>query len=47
MIAWSGCLPGNPSLENTGFFIPGPVIEHFLKDIADDKYDGFPRPACA
>ena len=34
---------GIQGLENTGFFIPGPVIEHFLKDIADDKYDGFPQ----
>ena len=34
---------GIPGLENTGFFIPPPVIEHFLKDTADGKYDGFPR----
>ncbi|MHC1763188.1 MAG: trypsin-like peptidase domain-containing protein [Verrucomicrobiia bacterium] len=34
---------GIQGLENTGFFIPGPVIEHFLEDIADDKYDGFPQ----
>ena len=31
-----------PSLQGTGFFIPVPVIEHFLKDIADGHYDGFP-----
>ncbi|MEO7318726.1 MAG: hypothetical protein ABIZ56_07035, partial [Chthoniobacteraceae bacterium] len=24
-------------------FIPTPVIQHFLKDAADGKYDGFPR----
>lgn len=33
---------GIRGLENTGFFIPPPVIEHFLKDIADGTYDGFP-----
>jgi S1-C subfamily serine protease len=31
-----------PQLQGTGFFIPVPVIEHFLKDIADGHYDGFP-----
>jgi hypothetical protein len=31
-----------PSLQGAGFFIPVPVIEHFLKDIADGHYDGFP-----
>jgi len=34
---------GTPGLENTGFFIPPPVIEHFLKDISDGRYDGFPQ----
>jgi PDZ domain len=29
-------------LENAGFFIPTPVISHFLKDIEDKHYDGFP-----
>lgn len=29
-------------LENTGFFIPTPIIGHFMKDIEDGKYDGFP-----
>ena len=33
---------GIPGLENTGFFIPPPVIDHFLKDIEDGRYDGFP-----
>jgi S1-C subfamily serine protease len=33
---------GTPGLENTGFFIPFPVIDHFLKDIQDGVYDGFP-----
>src|SRR5689334_15417381 len=34
---------GMAGLENTGFFIPPPVIEHFLKDISDGHYDGFPQ----
>lgn len=34
---------GIAGLENTGFFIPPPVIQHFLKDTEDGKYDGFPR----
>lgn len=33
---------GVQGLENTGYFIPPPVIKHFLKDIEDGKYDGFP-----
>lgn len=33
---------GMAGLENAGFFIPPPVIEHFLKDIEDGRYDGFP-----
>ena len=33
---------GLQGLENTGFFIPPPVIEHFLKDIENGHYDGFP-----
>ncbi len=33
---------GIKSLEGAGFFIPTPVIRHFLKDIEDGKYDGFP-----
>ena len=32
---------GIPGLENTGFFIPPPVIKHFLKDIEDGSYHGF------
>jgi len=34
---------GIAGLENTGFFIPPPVIHHFLQDVQDGKYDGFPR----
>ena len=31
------------SLENTGYFIPTPIIEHFVEDAADGTYDGFPE----
>jgi hypothetical protein len=34
---------GTPGLENTGFFIPPPVIEHFMKDISNGRYEGFPQ----
>ena len=34
---------GTPGLENTGFFIPPPVIQHFLKDVQDTHYHGFPQ----
>lgn len=33
---------GLAGLENAGFFIPPPVIDHFLKDLEDGNYDGFP-----
>jgi len=33
---------GMSGLENAGFFIPTPVIQHFLKDIQDKHYDGVP-----
>lgn len=29
--------------ENIGYMVPAPVIKHFLEDIADGKYDGFPE----
>ena len=29
-------------LENTGYFIPTPVVRHVLEDIEDGRYDGFP-----
>lgn len=31
------------SLENVGYFIPPPIVRHFLDDVADGTYDGFPR----
>ena len=34
---------GTPGLENTGFFIPTTLINHFIKDIEDKQYDGFPQ----
>lgn len=33
---------GKPGLENAGFFIPPNIIRHFLKDIEDGSYNGFP-----
>lgn len=33
---------GASGLENTGFFIAPSVIQHFLKDIDDGTYQGFP-----
>jgi S1-C subfamily serine protease len=33
---------GIPSLQNAGFFIPPEVITHFLADVSDNHYDGFP-----
>ena len=29
-------------LENTGYFIPTPLVRHVLDDIEDGRYDGFP-----
>ena len=34
---------GIPGLQNAGFFIPPEVIGHFLADIVDGRYDGFPQ----
>lgn len=33
---------GIQGLENTGFFIPPTLIQRFLKDVEDKKYDGVP-----
>ena len=33
---------GKPGLENAGFFIPPNIIRHFLEDIEDGTYNGFP-----
>jgi S1-C subfamily serine protease len=32
----------NVGLQGTGYFIPTEVISHFLHDIADGRYDGYP-----
>jgi len=29
--------------ENLGYMVPAPIINHFLKDISDGKYNGFPE----
>jgi len=34
---------GISGLENTGFFIAPSVINHFLKDVEDGTYNGFPQ----
>jgi S1-C subfamily serine protease len=34
---------GLPGLQNTGYFIPTAIIEHFLTDIKDGTYDGVPE----
>jgi S1-C subfamily serine protease len=33
---------GYPGFDNMGFFIPVPVVRHFLEDLADQAYHGFP-----
>jgi S1-C subfamily serine protease len=33
---------GYPGFDNMGFFIPVPVVRHFLADLADSTYHGFP-----
>lgn len=33
--------------ENIGYMVPTPVIKHFLKDIEDGRYDGFPKVGLA
>ncbi|HHC11108.1 MAG TPA: PDZ domain-containing protein [Campylobacterales bacterium] len=32
-----------PGAQNIGYMVPVPIIKHFLKDIEDGKYDGFPQ----
>jgi S1-C subfamily serine protease len=33
---------GISRLDNVGFFIPAEVVHHFLDDVADEAYDGYP-----
>ncbi len=32
-----------PKLQNIGYLVPVEVIKHFLEDVKDGKYDGFPH----
>ena len=34
---------GLSRLENTGYFIPTPIVRHVLEDVEDGRYDGFPE----
>ena len=36
-------MQGMEEADNVGYMIPSPVIRHFLEDVADGRYDGFPR----
>lgn len=36
-------MQGRTDADNIGYLIPVPVIEHFLVDIEDGHYDGFPE----
>jgi len=38
---------GYPGFDNMGFFIPVPVVHHFLEDLGDGRYDGFPDSGLA
>lgn len=38
----TGLLLRYDSKNQTASVLPGPIIQHFLKDIADDNYQGFP-----
>jgi S1-C subfamily serine protease len=33
---------GFPGADNMGFFIPEPIVRHFLANLVDGRYDGFP-----
>jgi S1-C subfamily serine protease len=33
---------GFPGADNMGFFIPVPIVRHFLVNLEDGRYDGFP-----
>ena len=33
---------GFPGADNMGFFIPVPIVRHFLTNLEDGRYDGFP-----
>lgn len=35
-------MQGDAGADNIGYMVPTPVIGHFLDDVADGRYDGFP-----
>jgi len=32
-----------PRSQNIGYMVPIDIVRHFLKDIEDGRYDGFPQ----
>jgi S1-C subfamily serine protease len=36
-------MQGNDGADNIAYMIPAPVVERFLADVADGRYDGVPR----
>lgn len=36
-------MQGIEDADNVGYMIPSPVIAHFLTDVSDGRYDGFPH----
>lgn len=36
-------MQGMEHADNVGYMIPSPVVRHFLEDVSDGRYDGFPR----
>ena len=38
---------GFPGADNMGFFIPIPIVHHFLANLKDGRYDGFPDSGLA
>ncbi len=32
-----------PRSQNIGYMVPIPIVRHFLKDVEDGRYDGFPQ----
>lgn len=36
-------MQGIEDADNVGYMIPSPVIAHFLKDVSDGRYEGFPH----
>jgi S1-C subfamily serine protease len=36
-------MQGNDAADNIAYMVPAPVVERFLADVADGRYDGVPR----